>query len=254
MKRFKHSGAFGDLIYSLPTVKHFGGGEFYLHLNQIDWIGKHYYGSSPDPFHQGRMTEKDYDFMYDFMMEQDYIDKFDTLDVKYTEITHDLDRFRRLFVGHPTNYIDIYNATFNIYEDARQRVNTEPWLTVHRPHEFTNPTCVINRSARWSHPDSLAGWTALREQHEDAVFVGLPSEHTSFCEFTGWDVDYVETTTMLELAQIIAGAQAFAGNQSQCYALAVGLGVAKIDLETRRDMPLERNECYFPQRTHIKYF
>jgi hypothetical protein len=124
-------------------MKHFGGGEFYLHLNQIDWIGKHYYGSSPDPFHQGRMTEKDYDFMYDFMMEQDYIDKFDTLDVKYTEITHDLDRFRRLFVGHPTNYIDIYNATFNIYEDARQRVNTEPWLTVHRPHEFTNPPIVF---------------------------------------------------------------------------------------------------------------
>ena len=37
MKTFKHSGTGGDLLYSLPLVKYLGGGEFYLHLNQIDW-------------------------------------------------------------------------------------------------------------------------------------------------------------------------------------------------------------------------
>jgi hypothetical protein len=97
MKRFKHSGAVGDLIYSLPVVKHFGGGEFYLHLNQIDWIGKHYYGSAPNPFHQGRMTQTDFEYMQGFMEAQTYITKFATMKSD-TEITHNLDRFRPVFV------------------------------------------------------------------------------------------------------------------------------------------------------------
>ena len=79
-KRFKHSGTLGDIIYSLAIMRNFGGGEFYLHLNQIDWIGQHYYGSKPDPFHQGRMTQKDFDFMEPFFLAQDYITKFSVLD------------------------------------------------------------------------------------------------------------------------------------------------------------------------------
>jgi len=58
---------------------------------------------------------------------------------------------------------------------------------------------------------------------------------------------------MLELAEVIAGAESFVGNQSQAYALAVGLGVADIVLEARVDMPLARNECYFPKFPNIRY-
>ena len=83
MNRFKHSGTFGDLIYGLPLVKHFGGGEFYLHLNQIDWIGQHFYGSKPNPFHQGRLTQNDFDFMKDFMESQSYIEKFSVLLIQF---------------------------------------------------------------------------------------------------------------------------------------------------------------------------
>jgi len=94
---FKHSGAFGDLIYSLPMVKHFGGGGFYLHLGQLNWIGQHYYGSAPQEFHQGRLTLQDFDFMKSFMEAQDYISHFEILDASRTEITHNLDRFRPPF-------------------------------------------------------------------------------------------------------------------------------------------------------------
>jgi len=68
MKTFKHSGTLGDIVYGLALMKYFGGGDFYLHLNQVDWIGKHYYGNSPDPFHQGRMNEADFEFMKEFML------------------------------------------------------------------------------------------------------------------------------------------------------------------------------------------
>jgi hypothetical protein len=59
---------------------------------------------------------------------------------------------------------------------------------------------------------------------------------------------------MLELAQYIAGADLYIGNQSQGLALAIGLGLEQICCEARVDMPLERNECYFPDIQRIVYF
>ena len=59
---------------------------------------------------------------------------------------------------------------------------------------------------------------------------------------------------MLDLANVIAGADTFIGNQSSALALAIGLGVANIHCEARTDMPLTRNECYFPRMTNVAYF
>jgi hypothetical protein len=256
MKRFKHSGAAGDLIYSLALMKHFGGGEFYLHLNQIDWIGQHYYGSKPAPFHQGRMTPKDFEFMQEFMLAQDYISKFEPLDLQTTEITHNLDRFRPLFVGHPGNYVDIYATAFGITDPAVQKsIRTTPWLTVPELHKTEGRDVVINRTARWLPNSRSDQWTRWRTggMEARAVFVGLSEEYSKFCEDTGWDIPWVKTNNMLELASIIAGAKLFIGNQSQALALAVGLGIPYY-CEARQDLPLERNECYFPNQPDGNYF
>ena len=252
MKKFKHSGALGDLIYSLPIVQHLGGGEFYLHLNQMDWIGQHYYGALPNPFHQGRMTTKDYDYMQSFMLAQPYISAFDTMSPE-REITHNLDRFRPSFVGHPTNYIDLYAQTFNITEPLSNR----PWLTV--PSIELLPrgrTIVINRTERWIPTTPGPVWAELRRSgaEEQAVFVGLRHEYQKFQADTHWSLPWIETPTMLDLAQVIAGAAQFIGNQSSALAMAIGLGVPSILCEARTDMPRDRNECYFPKMTNVVYF
>ena len=251
MKKFKHSGALGDLIYSLPIVQHLGGGEFYLHLNQMDWIGQHYYGALPNPFHQGRMTTKDYDYMQSFMLAQPYISAFDTMSPE-REITHNLDRFRPAFVGHPTNYIDLYAQTFNITEPLSNR----PWLTV--PSIELLPrgrTIVINRTERWIPPTPGPMWAELRRSGAEAqaVFVGLRHEYQKFQADTHWSLPWIETPTMLDLARVIAGAAQFIGNQSSALAMAIGLGVPSILCEARTDMPLARNECYFPQMPNVQY-
>ncbi len=253
-KKFKHSGALGDLVYGLAIAKHLGGGEFYLHLNQMDWIGQHYYGALPAPFHQGRMTPADFDYMRDFMLAQDYITLFDTVGPQ-TEITHNLDRFRPLFVGHPTNYLDIYATAFGLDPQERTKVNSRPWLTVPKPTEIPSRPVVINRTQRWIPQQASPAWDELRTQVEDqAVFVGLRHEYEAFKQALGWDqIVYYPTPTMLDLAQVIAGADCFIGNQSQAYALAVGLGVEEILCEVREDLPIDRNECYFPQMENIRY-
>ena len=256
MNSFKHSGAVGDLVYSLPIVKHFGGGRFYLHLNQIDWIGQHYYGNPPDPFHQGRMNEQDFKYMREFMLAQDYITEFDQMK-NNIEITHNLDRFRPVFVGHPTNYIDIYSAIFNILDVATQKtIRTTPWLTVPDTQRYQDRDVVINRTRRWIPNQPSPQWQVWKEQgiEDRAVFVGLPDEYAAFQKSMGWNIPYQPTQTMLELAEYIAGADLYIGNQSQGLALAIGLGVEQICCEARVDMPLERNECYFPDIPRIVYF
>ena len=86
-----------------------------------------------------------------------------------------------------------------------------------------------------------------------AVFVGLPDEYEQFCQQVGWQIPHAPTATMLEVASVIAGAERFIGNQSQCLALAIGLGVP-FCCELRQDLPIERNECYFPDQPGGAYF
>lgn len=260
MNTYKHSGAFGDLIYSLIVPKFTGGGEFYLHLNQLEWIGQHYYNSPPADFHKGRLNQRDFEFMQPFMEAQEFITKFDILDPVATEISHNLDRFRPAFVGHPMNYLDLYAETFNLFNiDAAvtRQIKAEGWLTVPKKRVIEDRPVVINRTTRWCPPDLAPHWDHWKNNkkwEDHAVFVGLEEEYARFRQVTGWIIPWQRTSDMLELAEYIAGARCFIGNQSQCYALAVGLNVADIRCERRRDLPLERNECYFPQRTQIEYF
>jgi hypothetical protein len=255
MKTFKHSGTLGDIVYGLALMKHFTGGDFYLHLNQVDWIGKHYYGNLPDPFHQGRMNEADFKFMKEFMLAQDYITDFKILDPNKDAITHNLDRFRTLFVGHPANYITTYCMAFGISDaDTLLKLNTEPWLSVPTP-VITKPY-VINRTARgFTAPGCNDVWKSWKEKGIDyqSVFVGLPEEHTAFETLTGWKIDYYPTKNMLELASVIAGADQFMGNQSVALSIAQGLRVPYA-FEARQDLPLERNESYFPNHDNGAYF
>jgi hypothetical protein len=198
------------------------------------------------------MTSQDYNYMQSFMQAQEYIKVFDAYSPE-TEITHNLDRFRPAFVGHPTNYIDLYAQTFNIEET----LSNQPWLSV--PKIRTLPPgrdTVINRTERWIPPTPNPQWALWRSQGlpERAVFVGLRQEYQKFQADTNWSLPWIETPTMLDLANVIAGADTFIGNQSSALALAIGLGVPNIHCEARTDMPLTRNECYFPRMTNVAYF
>ena len=250
MKRFKHSGTYGDLIYSLPLVKHFGGGEFYLHLNQIDWVAQHYYRSRPPEIHQGRMTLQDFQCLEPLLMAQDYITKFEPLDPRTTEITHNLDSFRELFVSHPGNYVDVYAEAWGIRDpNTRAQLRNTPWLRVEQPRDLGSIEYVINRTGRWQAQPQPWAWAEWRDQGIDrqSLFVGTEQEYRDFCRDTGWQLEFCPTKNLLELAEIIAGCQQFIGNQSLALSLAIGLGQSYA-CEARTDLPLERNECWFPDQ------
>jgi hypothetical protein len=115
---------------------------------------------------------------------------------------------------------------------------------------------AINRTSRWLPPQLSPIWNEWKENgiEERGFFLGLPEEHAAFCQATGWNIPHHPTKNLLELAQCIAGSKVFIGNQSVALSIALGLGHRDTWCEGRRDLPIERNECYFPQRPGLQYF
>jgi len=247
---YRHSGTFGDLIYSLSVVKKMGGGTFAVHLENIEKCVAQY-GYRPDevdPAHKGRLKIRDFDLLRPLLARQSYIDQ---VTVWLGDHDVDLDRFRGvLFRGFEGNYVEAYYRTFNL--PFTTDVYNETWLEADAKRVAP---VVINRTFRYRCPAGTGTWQSLLEQAnitQNGVFVGNKDEHEDFEKSTGFSVQYYAVQNFKELADVIAGADLFMGNQSAAFSIAMGLGKSSV-LETIKIKPLANNECYFP-RPNCQYF
>jgi hypothetical protein len=111
------------------------------------------------------------------------------------------------------------------------------WLAA-EPHGASAARVVINRTARYR--NAFFPWKRIVEHYGDLLlFVGLPSEHAEFCQTYGI-VEHQPTKTLLELAEVIEGAELFIGNQSVANAIAEGLKKRMIQ-EVSHELP----DCIF---------
>ena len=250
---FRHSGTVGDLIYSLSVVKKMGGGHFDVAIGNIENCVAQY-GYRPDevdPMHQGRFTERDFKLLYPLLRRQSYINTVTQWHPGDTEPDVDLDQFRGvLFRGFEGNYVQAYHMTFGL--PFTSEALNETWLEADA--NKVAPV-VINRTFRYRCPDGTGAWQNLLEQAQivnNGIFVGTLDEHEDFVKSTGFRVQYYPVKDFKELADVIAGADLFMGNQSAAYSVAMGLGKASV-LETIKIKPLVNNECYFP-RDNCQYF
>lgn len=119
-----------------------------------------------------------------------------------------------------------------------------PWLQV-TPTDEAEGRIIIARSPRYNNP--LFPWRKVVEHYgERLMFVGLDSEHQTFCANFGM-VQHRKIKDFLELAQLIAGADYFIGNQSSPHAVTLGLGVPMIS-EVYPDQP----DCIY-NRDNVQY-
>jgi hypothetical protein len=205
MNTFKHSGARGDLIYSLPTVFALGGGT--LHVNRKD---NHYFVSPVGDEEMAGIRE--------FLMTQPYIQEVDEWDGCH--VNYDLDIFRLqdvrrnlLTVGH----LNSFGREF----DLRQ-----PWIETTKIPVIQRAEIVISRSSKY-HAFRFH-WNELDPWIDRAVFAGTEEEHRKFQEETGLKVDWEMPKSWMELAGIIQGCKLFVGNQSFPYSLAEGMKVPRV--------------------------
>ncbi|OWK45744.1 TylF/MycF/NovP-related O-methyltransferase [Fimbriiglobus ruber] len=195
---FSHSGDIGDLIAALATVKALGGGHLRL------------FPSS----HTGyRMTRERAESLRPLLEAQTYL-----ASVQWAEgpTGTNLDAWRGRYNSR-LNIADMVADCHGAEHFPRER----PWLTVPRVNRVAR--VVFHRSNRylnWNFVPALK--RAWRTYHLDAVFVGSSDEHRDFVLHVG-PVAYYPTRDHLELAEVIAGADLYIGNQSGNWWLAEAL-------------------------------
>jgi hypothetical protein len=119
---------------------------------------------------------------------------------------------------------------------------SRPWITVKPRREAA---IVVHRSPRYQ--NMFFPWRELvAEFGSEMIMVGVPHEHEDFVEKYE-HIPYRPTANLLEVAQLIAGAELFIGNQSCCYAIAEGLKHNSIQ-ETNVGVAVD---CIFPRKNGI---
>lgn len=250
---YSQSGNLGDLIYSLSVAKKLGKGDFFVKLHNIPNVIIRYNNGIVPPEYVGKLSEKDFDMLKPLLEAQDYINECKV----YTDetIDTDLDEFRGVIHSKVQgNFLKAFYTTHNIPFTDEDLI--QPWLTVPNPKRVAK--CVVARSPRWRRmlPNTVDVWKELIDNNnieQEGVFVGLPEEHSDFEQTMDVKIPYHPVKDFLELAEVIAGADAFLSNQTFTYGIAQGLCKTTV-LETFSARPnLQVNECFFA-RPNCYYF
>ena len=213
-KTFLHSGALGDVIYSLPVLRELGGGVLYL--------------KSENRYHKG------IDFflaLYDLLKQQDYISgvqPYPNIDFyeydPYIHIDYDLDLFRKHPLVLRQNMVQNYRDTFNIVCSGHG-APVQPWLYVTDPRTEFDGYAVINRTARYR---TSFDWKKLHAEIvnnyvDKIVFIGTEAEYLDYIREVGF-CSWEPTKDLLEVAQIIAACSEVYCNQSVCLTISQAMG------------------------------
>lgn len=236
-KTFRHSGKLGDIIYSLPTVKALGGGTFYVDY-RTEYLGKPPLGKET-----ALMTVK-------LLETQDYIEKASLYEEE--PISYNLDEFRNKAVPihffnliknesdeisgalfgplvkeirkqiFPTSEVDLPQLIWESAGLAGEVDLSSPWITGIPQKRIAD--IVVSKTIRY--PGKL-DWPRLKEYASRSIFVGLEEEWRAFCK-AYFEIEFYRAEDLLDLAEVIAGAKLFVGNQSFALALADAMLIPRV--------------------------
>jgi len=201
MNEFFHSGATGDIIFSLPTIKAMGGGKLYI-----------------TNFDKQRAES-----IKKLIEVQPYITEVEIRDG--WSPGYDLNRFRD-YASHNNNLVEAHFRGQNIPIDPTWK---EGWLTLPEPNFELFPTkkySVINRTTNYADPNF--NWANevqyLKTISDEVYFLGYFKEWQLFNSTFGTDINFVDLD-FLEGAYFIKNAVMFSGCYSCWSTIAMGLGL-----------------------------
>ena len=191
MNNFYHSGATGDVIYAMPTIKALGGGIFNVNL--------------PDDL---------YNTVLPLLESQEYI-----YEVKkgreFVGNVFNLDKFRNNNDLHLTHLVQLHLQSFDIIDETWK----QGWLKV-EPIKSNNSFINITPRYKSLTTDWIKEINFLKDNSDNVYFIGLESEYEPYKHL----IIRYEIRDYLELAQLLAGAKYVSGNQSSFMAVAQGIG------------------------------
>ncbi len=193
MKTFRHSGDIGDLIYGLPVVRALGGGQLCL---------------TPSGYTRVKMDAARAESIATLVTAQPYITE---CVFKEERNAIDLDRWRE-FENQGLNIAEMHLKAFSLSPVHCHAA----WIRA--PQPTPSYPVVVNRSIRYQNPSFP--WPRILAEYKGRIgFVGTVQEHRPFSKMFG-PIEHLDTPTLLDLANVIAGAELFVGNQSAPLAIA----------------------------------
>lgn len=211
----------GDVVYLLPMIKAMGGGNVFFSTD-----------NRPDATTRWDVR---FNMAKPLLLGQSYIDI-----VKYHEgesVDWPVDLSKSNCQSEEEKYLIPYGKLMLQNHGCDLSVFDEPWLDVEAAsHDFD---IIINRTTRYITSHYHMHELISPFQGQKAAFVGLPEEWEMFSKTVG-TIPFLKTENLLELAQVIKGANLFIGNQSCPLAIAEGLKQNTIQ-ETCRWIP---NCCF----------
>lgn len=243
---FKHSGSAGDVIYSLPVIKEFGGGTLHLSCNIDDFYELQ---KLADPRNHplspykldgtlGVLTHTISRCLIPLLEQQEYIISSKVWKKEDIDVDLNLWRTSDTINFFSTNLTDCHAITSRLSTGLGDR----QWLHVSPNKKFE---VIFARSTR--HRELNFPWINFKRRFPNAVFTGIETEHADFVNNFG-EIPFYKAHDFLDLAQIIAGCDLFIGNQSLPYAIAEGLKVNRIQ-ETSNLIP----NCIFNNQHNARY-
>jgi SAM-dependent methyltransferase len=203
---FKHSGARGDIIYSLPTIKALGGGRLFLVRDSGAYSGR-------------ILSEEELGWMRKMLVGHCGIT--DVQEWAGQQVQYNLDRFRSSIHDFDSNLSRAHLEAFNASADL-----SVSWLDRTKFTPRSRAAIIISRSGRYAGPlrwQELANWTHM------AMFVGFEDEWKKFMAITGFfDLPLYVPTSYADMCEILLGCKLFVGNQSFMYSLAEALKVNRV--------------------------
>jgi hypothetical protein len=258
MTTFSHSGTTGDTFFSLVAAKILGGGDFYLRLNNLDNVIQQKLGWPSAGRHSGRMTQDDYEQVRELMLHQKYINKFEvwngeSIDYELENAASHLETKSKL-----RNFSNQHAEAQGIDTQYHFRqLQIDPWMECREERKFPGRPIVIHRGPHYQEGNNAQSveWQNMINSGllEQAVFVGLESEHAWFEDTFKVFVPHYRTPNFMELARVISGSELFICSMAAPCALSIALGKT-MWIETRKNEPVERLEVVYPYRINMKYF
>lgn len=217
---FFHSGDYGDLLYSLPILATLGSVDLY--------VGPH----GPETKTRASMSKDHFKGIEPLLKKQPYLNRVKWVESIPSGVVN-LNMFRPFWaqVGRqePIALLQMdhlgYRQPYSIaaMHGGLLKIKAPDWTKswLEGIKEKRAASIIINRTSRY-HNTTFPWGELVNAYGKHMAFVGTQQEHEEFTKEYGF-IPYIKTRTLLQLAEVIAGADLFIGNQSSAYAIAEGL-------------------------------
>jgi hypothetical protein len=226
---FLHAGGIGDIVYAVPAIlsvlknKNADKAELYL---EVGWPAKY-----PAGWHPLGNTLLDQDFvdrLTPLLKSQSYIHDVKLYDGR--KVDCDLNGFRRLPINMNGYCLPRWYFLFIIGTNWDL---SRPWIVVEANRKFKD-YILVSRNPRLQ--SQYISYGFMNDLADKIVFVGVRHEFDEFRRECPNCKNFYEAPDFLELAQVLAGARFFCGNQGFIYTLAEAMKTPRL-LETNNRAP-----------------